>query len=41
MSATRFYFTQDDEVITFRRDERGRVVGLALQNRAVELARLK
>jgi hypothetical protein len=41
MSATRFYYTQGGDVITFRRDERGRVVGLTLQYRAVELAKLR
>jgi len=41
MSATRFYYTQGGEVITFRRDERGRVVGLALQYRGAELAKLR
>jgi predicted alpha/beta superfamily hydrolase len=36
----RFYYTRGGEVITFRRNDGGRVVGLWLQNRGVELARL-
>jgi hypothetical protein len=40
LSDTRFYFTRGDEVITFDRDDRGRVVGLELQNHAVKLVRM-
>jgi tetratricopeptide (TPR) repeat protein len=41
LSETRFYFTRGDEVVTFRRGDRGRIVGVALQNRGLELARSK
>ena len=41
LSDTRFYYADGGEVITFHRDDRGRVIGLALQNRGVELARIK
>ena len=41
LSATRFYFTRGGEVVTFHRDARGRVVGLGLQNREVELTKIK
>jgi predicted alpha/beta superfamily hydrolase len=40
LSDTRFYFTHGDEVITFDRDARGRVVGLELQNHGVKLVRM-
>ncbi len=41
LSDSRFYFTGGDEVITFDRDDHGRVVGLELQNHAVKLARVR
>lgn len=41
LSASRFYFNSREDVITFRRDDRGRVTGLRLENRGVELAKLK
>ncbi|HEY6455621.1 MAG TPA: alpha/beta hydrolase-fold protein [Steroidobacteraceae bacterium] len=41
LSDTRFYYTNGDEVVTFDRDARGRVVGLELQNHGVKLLRLK
>jgi predicted alpha/beta superfamily hydrolase len=41
LSDTRFYYTNGDEVITFDRDARGRVVGLELQDHAVKLVRMR
>ncbi len=41
LSDTRFYYTNGNEVITFDRDARGRVVGMELQGHGVKLGRLK
>ncbi len=41
LSDTRFYFTNGQEVVAFDRDNRGRVVGLELQNHEVQLPRIK
>ncbi|MEJ0099143.1 MAG: alpha/beta hydrolase-fold protein [Pseudomonadota bacterium] len=41
LSPTRFYFNNDDDVITFHRDDRGRVTGLKLEYRGVELKRMQ
>ena len=41
LSDTRFYYTNGNEVITFDRDPRGRVVGLELQDHGVKLGRMK
>lgn len=41
LSASRFYFNDGDDVISFSRDSRGRVVGLRLERRGVVLARIK
>jgi hypothetical protein len=41
LSATRFYFNDGEGVIDFRLGRGGHVVGLRLESRGVELARLK
>jgi hypothetical protein len=41
VSSTKFFDSSDDEVVSFRRDSRGRVTSVAFQNGGAELTKLK